>query len=306
MKIEYIIKENDSNKKLKSILKDKLFISNILVFNLIKYNRIKLNNKIVFPNTLVKINDKIEIIFDDMTDINSSTFTFKDKFLPYEYPLNILYEDEYLLIVNKPANMPIHPSSTNYDTTLSNALLSYLSKQNINTIHIITRLDKNTTGICIIAKHKYIQELFIRKKEDINLKKEYLALVYGKTKAHEIIDKNIKRSDNSIILRETTSKNLGKKAITEYYTLNYNKEKNYSEIRVILHTGRTHQIRVHMQSINHPLLGDDLYKKDFDTLKYINRQALHAYKIIFNHPITNKKLEITAPIPKDIKTLIEK
>ena len=305
MKITYIATNQDNNKTLKSILKNKLYISSILLFSLVKFKKILLNNEVSYLNTSIKENDKIDVILDNESDINSSSTSFIDKFLPYNYKLDVLYEDEYLLIVNKPQNMPIHPSSSNYETTLSNALTNYLSKQNINSIHIVTRLDKNTTGICIVAKHKYIQELFIRKKEEINLKKEYLALVYGKTKEHEIINKNIKRCSDSIILREVTNDINSKQAITEYYTLKYNEEKNYSLIRVILHTGRTHQIRVHMSSINHPLLGDDLYKNDFDTMLYINRQALHAYKICFNHPITNKNIEIVANIPNDMKMLID-
>ena len=309
MNLKYIVDTKNENKTLKSILKNNLYISNILQYNLIKFNKILINGKICFPNIKLKEKDEITIILDNDTDINSTNLNFNNKFIPYNFDINILYEDDYLLIVNKPDNMPAHPCVSNYTTTLSNAVLSYFSKQNINTIHLITRLDKNTTGICIFAKHKYIQELFVRKKDKIKLTKEYLALVYGiLEKDHDIINKNIKRADDSIILRTTCSESEGDIAITEYYTLKRNIESNYSLARVILHTGRTHQIRVHFASNNHTLLGDDLYANNENKshiLKYITRQALHSHKISFYHPITDKYIEIIADIPEDIKKLID-
>ena len=309
MNLKYIIDTKTENKTLKSILKSNLYISNILQYNLIKFNKILVNDKVCFPNVKLKENDEITIILDNDTDINSTNLNFNNKFMPYDFKLDILYEDDYLLIINKPDNMPAHPCASNYTTTLSNAVLFYLSKQNINTIHLITRLDKNTTGICIFAKHKYIQELFVRKKDKIKLTKEYLALVYGiLEKDHDIINKNIKRAENSIITRTTCTESEGDTAITEYYTLKRNIEHNYSLARVILHTGRTHQIRVHFASNNHTLLGDDIYaniENKTQIQKYISRQALHSHKISFYHPITDKYIEIIADIPEDIKKLID-
>lgn len=313
MQISYTVTALDKNITLKNVLKNKLFISNILRYNLIKFNKVFVNNDITYLNKELKIGDIVKVILDSQSDINSSNNNFSTKFKSQKVDLSklhILYEDEYLLIVNKEANIPSHPSCDNYTSTLSNIVHSYLKKQNINTIHLITRLDKNTTGICIFAKHKYIQELFIRKQNFIDLSKEYLALVYGTNILdHEIITKNITRDKNSIILRKTCSDNEGHFAKTEYYTISRNYEKNYSIIKVLLHTGRTHQIRVHMSSIFHPLLGDDLYKTnncDDNIKNLITRQALHAYKISLNHPITAKKMQIIAPIPDDIKKLIKK
>ena len=173
MNIEYIVQKEDINKKVKEILKSKLYVSSILLKKLRENNLIFINGKKTYTNYLVKENDKLLITINNYI-YNSK---FENKFKLVDAPLDILYEDEYLLIVNKPSNMPIHPSSKNYDNTLSNIVASYLKKQNIFNIHIVTRLDHNTTGICIFAKNSYIQELFVRKKNNINLKKWYIAIV---------------------------------------------------------------------------------------------------------------------------------
>ncbi len=314
MKIKYVIKNNDNLKLLKDILKNNLFISNILLNKLKRTNSIFLNGyPLQFINCKVKENDIIILDFDNMNNIiyndkNNIYYKeekFLDKYKRFDFTLDILYEDDYLLIVNKPYNMQIHPSSTNYETTLSNAVATYLEKQNIYSIHIVTRLDKNTSGICIFAKNQYIQELFIRKKDNISLKKEYIAIVSGIIqKKHDFINKNIKRKSDSIILRKVDPN--GDIAKTEYFLEKINLKDNYSIVRLILHTGRTHQIRVHMASIGHVILGDTLYANEYnikDIDKLIKRQALHSYKISFYHPITHKNISLVADIPDDMKSL---
>lgn len=314
MKFNYIVKKDDQNKSLKDILKNKLFVSNILINKLKMTNSILVNDEIKFVSYRVKSNDKIIIDFDNMNNViytDKSNIYYKkykylDRYKRLKYNLDIIYEDEYLLIVNKTYNMPIHPSCSNYETTLSNAVATYLESQSIYSIHIVTRLDKDTSGICIFAKNEYIQELFIRKKKSINLKKEYIAIVNGiLEKDHNIIEKNIARKTNSIILREINDN--GDYAKTEYFVKYINYEKNCTILKIILHTGRTHQIRVHMASIGHVLLGDTLYAKEYNTEsidRLINRQALHAYKIEFNHPVTNKFISLTANIPDDMQELL--
>lgn len=298
--LEYIIKHEDEGKQLKDILKNKLYLSSILRKKLKECKGILVNGSSTFLNSPVKINDKITIYLDKIKNETK----FMDKFPLVDGKLDILYEDEFLLIVNKPANMPVHPSSENYTNTLSNLVANYLFKQNIFQIHIITRLDKDTTGICIFAKHAYIQELFIRKKEQIKLTKTYIAIVNGiLTKEHDIIEKNIARKDGTIILREVNEK--GDYAKTEYYVIQKNLLKNYSALKIILHTGRTHQIRVHMSYLGYPLLGDDLYAPDIPNInQYITRQALHAYKISFIHPMTNQSIALWANLPDDMNSLI--
>lgn len=314
MKFNYIVKKEDQSKSVKDILKNKLFVSNILINKLKMTNSILVNNEIKFVNYSVKSNDKIIIDFDNMNNViytDKSNIYYKkykylDRYNKLKYNLDIIYEDEYLLIVNKPYNMPIHPSCSNYETTLSNAVATYLESQNIYSIHIVTRLDKDTSGICIFAKNEYIQELFIRKNKSIDLKKEYIAIVNGiLEKEHNIIEKNIARKTNSIILREINDN--GDYAKTEYFVKYINYEKNYTILKIILHTGRTHQIRVHMASIGHVLLGDTLYAKEYNIKNIdnlISRQALHAYKIEFNHPVTNKFISLTANIPDDMQELL--
>lgn len=314
MKITYIAKKEDNNILLKNILKNKLYISNVLLNKLKMTNSIFVNGTLKHINFIISQNDTITLDFENMnniiyTDKNNIYYKknkYLDKYKKMEYPLDIIYEDEYLLIVNKPYNMPVHPSCANYETTLSNAVATYLEKQNKYSIHILTRLDKNTSGICVFAKNEYIQELFIRKKDNIKLKKEYIAIVNGIVKKdHEIIEKNISRKPNSIILRHIN--NNGDYAKTEYFVKTRNIEKNYTIIKVLLHTGRTHQIRVHMASLDHVLLGDDLYANEYNTNNIntlIKRQALHAYKISFNHPIKNEHIIVTANIPEDIKKLL--
>ena len=156
MKLNYTVKEEDFGKDLKNIIKTKLFISNRLYIKIKKEGKILVNNNQKYSNYLVTPGDVIQVTIPLDVENDSS---FLNKFKPYEIKLDILYEDEYILIVNKPSNMPVHPSSDNYEFTLSNAVASYLKKQKIYTIHIVTRLDKDTTGACIFAKNEYIQDL---------------------------------------------------------------------------------------------------------------------------------------------------
>lgn len=301
LKLEYDITKEDESKLLKDILKNKLYISAVLLKKLKEYNAIFVNGIPTFVNYKLKLNDKILVNLELIDEPNK----FMDKFVLIDKPLDILYEDDYLLIVNKPSNMPVHPSADNYTNTLSNIVANYLKNQNIYNIHIITRLDKDTTGICIFAKNAYVQELFIRKKDKINLTKEYLAVCYGIIKTeHDIIEKNIARKEGTIILREVNDN--GDYAKTEFFVKDRNYTKNYTVIKVILHTGRTHQIRVHMSHIGYPLIGDDLYAPNLnDICKYISRQALHAHTISFFHPVTNEYISLSAKLPSDMNNLVK-
>lgn len=294
MKITYTV---ECVEKLDSILRTKLNMSRSVVKE--NEKNILVNGKHALRKDILNAGDVIQI---ELNEVIPEKDKFINKYTCIEQNIDILYEDEYILVVNKPSNMPVHPSMGNYTNTLSNFVAPYLAKQGIYGIHIITRLDKDTSGVCIFAKHPYIQELFNVKKEDIQLMKEYFCLVNGIVKeTHGIIEKPINRKEDSIILREVN--NNGKYAKTEYFLESINIEKNYSALKVILHTGRTHQIRVHMSYIGHTLLGDDLYAKNEEKsniLKLINRQALHCRKLFFIHPITGEKIDICASIPEDI------
>ena len=251
MKLEYTVKKEEENTKLKYILKNILHISTALLVKLKNNKCIFVNNDICMVNTLVKENDTIIVDLNNIDNDNKSTV------IPYDKEMNIIYEDEYILVVDKPSNLEIHPSPNNHDKTLANMIMDYYNKMhyNIHKIHILTRLDKDTSGICIITKNEYIQNLFSSKGDTIHfeIQKEYIAIVNGNVENdHNIIEKNIARKKGSIIIREVNDK--GDYCKTEYFVLNRNIDKNYTIVKVLLHTGRTHQIRVHMAYIGHVIL----------------------------------------------------
>ncbi len=297
MKITYIA---DCVESVDNILRNKLKMSHRVVKE--NENSVLVNGEHKVRKDLVSTGDKLEITLCENIPENDK---FINKYKCKDAPLDIIYEDEYILAVNKPYNMPVHPSCNNYENTLSNIVAPYLASQNVYGIHIVTRLDKDTSGVCIFAKHPYIQELFNLKKEEIELNKEYIAIVNGKIEEKGIIEAPIARKDNTIILREVRED--GKYAKTEFERLEYNETKDYSVVKIKLYTGRTHQIRVHMSYIGHTLLGDDLYAKSIEKekmLKLIKRQALHCEKVSFMHPVTSVPMLLEAKIASDISEFI--
>lgn len=285
MELKYTV-TNNKYKNINEIINSYFKISTRLKNKLIRQKNIYSNGKFVDTRSKLKIGDEIIIDFNYSED-NSNI-------IPTKMPLDIVYEDDWLLVINKPAGIAIHPSVRHFDNSLSNGIRYYFDKINLKKkIRVVNRLDKDTSGLVVFAKCEYIQEI-LNTSNDI--KKEYLCLCSGRFKEkYGTINKPIARKNGSII--ERCIDKSGKIAITHYKVL---KEFNdYSVVSCVLETGRTHQIRVHMASISHPLLGDTLY--GYSSL--ISRQALHCYKIKFIHPITKNKLELTAPIPKDFETL---
>lgn len=214
--------------------------------------------------------------------------------------LDIIYEDNYLLVLNKPAGIPVHPSALHFEDTLSNGVKYYFDVMEIHKkIRIVNRLDKDTSGIVIFAKNEYIQEMLSLQMRDNCFKKEYIGILSGKLDSQEgTISAPIARKRDSII--ERCINEAGQASITHYYVIRvFN---NMSLVHFILETGRTHQIRVHSQYIGHPIVGDTLYGT---SSPIISRQALHSYKVKFVHPITKKKIELTSDIPKDISVIYE-
>lgn len=202
-----------------------------------------------------------------------------------------------MIAINKPPNMPVHPSRGHYTGTLANALAYYYKNigKNIK-IRPINRLDKDTSGVVIFAKNSHIQ--YLMSKEETFISKKYIAVVKGMVPQDKgIIDMPIKRENIDSIKRIVSED--GQKAVTIYEVIDKNEK--YSLLRIDLITGRTHQIRVHMSHIGHPIIGDELYG---EVSPLIQRQGLHAEKISFEHPITNKTIELYADIPDDIKKLI--
>ena len=222
---------------------------------------------------------------------------------PEALPLDIRYEDEYLLIVNKPPGQLVHPTTKEAHGTLAGAVLyHYKAKGETHSYHPIHRLDRDTSGLVLIAKEPQVQYLLTAKDGTKRFHREYLAIVEGRPKPPEgLIDAPIARALPSIILRKVSPE--GKEARTHYKTLSSTERegKLLSLIELKLETGRTHQIRVHMNYLGHPLLGDDLYG---GSLGLIQRQALHACRLHFIHPISKELIDISAELPQDMLHLL--
>ena len=286
MEINYEIKNNTQT--INSTLQNELKISSRLLYKLIKLNKIELNHKPCDTRKTGTFGDTITINFDYEED-NSNI-------IPTKMNLNIIFEDDWLLVVNKPAGIAIHPSVLHYSDSLCNGIKFYFDKIGLKKkIRPVNRLDLNTSGLVVFAKCEYIQECLINQMKNNQFKKEYLAVCNGFfDKKSGTINLPIARKENSIIER-CISEN-GQPAITHYEVL---KEfDNYSLVKCSLETGRTHQIRVHMSAIGHPLLGDSLYGSISDL---INRQALHCFNLQFIHPIYNNDLNFWGDLPNDFK-----
>ena len=291
MKLEYTKISCDNYITTKQVLKNEFKMSSRLILKLKKLKKIYLNDKFTYLDYKLISNDRVTVDFDFNEDNSNIISTKMD--------LDIIYEDDCFLIVNKPPFIPVHPSSYHPDDSLSNEVKYYFDKNNINKlIRPVNRLDRNTSGIVIFAKNEYVQECLINQMKENIFKKEYIAICEGYLdKKDDIINFPISRKEKSIIERKV-SKN-GENAITEYKV---EKEfNNMSLLKIILKTGRTHQIRVHLSYIGHPIIGDDLYGNKSDLIK---RQALHAKNIEFIHPITKKLMKFESPIPEDIKRLM--
>ena len=249
---------------------------------------IKVNGREENVRYLLKINDIIEITLP--SENFSEVVRFIDK------PIDIVYEDPYFLIVNKGINLPSIPSRNLEDESLLERVNYYFKNKSINTVpHIVTRLDKNTSGLVLIAKHRHIHALF----SNMAIDKYYTALINGKVADNEIIEAPIRRVSSSIIEREVGES--GEFAKTEYWLEKYISDKDISVVKLKLYTGRTHQIRVHMKYRGYPLLGDGLYGGDVSN---ISRQALHCTNLKFIHPITDEMINVKADLPFDMTNVI--
>ena len=291
MILEYKVKKTDNYMNLKELLKTYFQISDRLLIKLKNNRKIFVNGNFAFVNMGLNVGDNISI-FIDFIENNSNI-------VPNAIPLDIVYEDDTLLIINKPTGIPVHPSMEHYTDSLSNGVRFYFDKIRLHKkIRPVNRLDKDTSGLIVFAKNEYIQECLVRQMKTKQFVKEYIAICDGIfDNKFGTINAPIARKENSIIERCVSE--AGDTAITHYEIIKT--YANYSVVKCTLETGRTHQIRVHMAYIGHPLLGDTLYSSP-STI--INRQALHAYKIKFIHPITKQKLEFTAQIPADFENLI--
>lgn len=245
----------------------------------------------------------------DTLTLNILEDSCSESILPVDLPLDIVYEDQDLLVINKPAGMPIHPSQNNRDNSLANALAyHYLRLGQPFVFRCINRLDRDTSGLTLIARHMVSAGILgtqVAAKagsphQTPMLSREYLAIVRGiPNPPAGTIDVPLGRRPGSVIER-TVDFQHGERAVTHYRVLET--KNGHSLISLILETGRTHQIRIHMKYLGYPLVGDYLYNPDYE---YISRQALHSHRLTFNHPITGERMSFSAPLAKDMAEILQ-
>lgn len=293
--LEYIVKEKEEGSTVEQLLKKHFGISTGLL------RELKYNDKIFINGKACRSIDKVYIKDIISADVSESRPDF-GHITPFESEIEVLYEDEFVLAVNKPGNMESHPCPSNRETTLANAVMYYWGqKGEYHNYHIVNRLDKGTSGICLIAKNRFAHGVLSGQMKSGNIKKEYSAVVHGKLEPLSgEINLPIGRSETSIIKRVVRSD--GKASKTIYKTA-YTR-RSYSLVDISLETGRTHQIRVHFSHIGYPLVGDWLYGMGDDEKHIISRQALHAKRLEFIHPATKENIVLSTDIPEEMKKLL--
>lgn len=285
--ISVTIGAESDGKPLKSILVN-MGLSATIIRRLKKYDDgILLNGRRAYTNARVSAGDEVRVTMYDEASEN---------IVPRDIPLEILYEDEDIIAVNKPRNMPTHPSMNHYEDSLANAVMYYFRNSSF-TFRVITRLDRDTSGVVLIAKNCLAAQRLNEAVKSYEIKKEYIAVVNGTPEPYNgRICAPIRRLEKSVILRCVASD--GKSAITDYTT---EKAMNgLSLVRLYPLTGRTHQLRVHLSHIGTPIYGDDLYGAP----QTDEQTRLHCAKITFAHPLNDRQITIEAPIPNDINELI--
>ena len=295
--LKFIVTKENIGKRLDayvSSLKDNISRSNAQ--KLIKNNKIFVNGKNVKESYKVKENDEIRIIIEEPK---------KSSLKPENIPLDIIYEDNDIIVINKPKGMVVHPGNGNHEGTLVNAVLAYA--KDLSGIGgelrpgIVHRIDKDTSGLIIVAKNDKAHKNLSEEIKNHEVTKIYTCLVRGNISEDDAtIDMPIGRDKNDRKKMAVTED--GKKAITHFRVLK--RYGNYTLLRVKIDTGRTHQIRVHMAKIGHPIIGDEVYsngKNEFN----VHGQMLHSTYLKFKHPVTGKELELEAPLPQYFQDVLE-
>ena len=315
--INFIVKESENNLRVDVLInKREELISRTRIKNLILKEKLKLNGEIIkSPSKKVNVGDRLDLEIPKPEEASLK---------PYNYKLEIIHEDEDLLVINKPAGIIMHPGAGNSDQTIVNALVHY-DKDSLSTIGdelrpgIVHRIDKNTSGLVVIAKNNETHENLSKQFSDHTITRIYQLLIWGKLRPSSgKIDTFIVRSSKNRQLMEV-SNSKGKRAITNYKTIEVfenNKTPTLSLVECKLETGRTHQIRVHMNHLGNSIVGDDKYKKRYKKIKNIDlelenlilrldRQFLHAKTLGFIHPKKKEEMVFTSILPQELNNLLK-
>ena len=315
--ITFIVEKNENNLRADVFInKREKLISRTRIKNLILNEKLKLNNEIIkSPSKKIVTGDKLCLQIPEPEEASLK---------PYDFKLEIIFEDEDLLIINKPAGIIMHPGAGNYNNTIVNALVNY-DKNSLSNIGdqlrpgIVHRIDKNTSGLVVVAKNNKTHENLSKQFSDHTIIRVYQLLIWGKLRPSSgRIDTYITRSSKNRQLMEV-SKFKGKQAITNYKTIETfenDKTPTLSLIECKLETGRTHQIRVHMTHMGNSIVGDDKYIKKYKKLKNIDmglesliskldRQFLHAKTLGFIHPRTNEEMVFSSILPQELNNLLK-
>lgn len=291
--IDYIIDEDSAGLRVEQFLRRKRYSGQNL-------SEIKRMPKSILVNG-VHYYMRQELSTGDHLQVRICETQNSEKIPPTKLPLNIIYEDEDLLVLNKPAGMPIHPSLNNYTNSIANALAYYFQSQGKPFIfRCCNRLDRDTSGLTIVSKHLVSGSILSDMTKYREVHREYLAIARGSvTPSEGTIQAPLGRKEGTIIER-TVDWEHGEDAVTHYKVV---KEANgHSLVSLRLETGRTHQIRIHMKYLGYPLIGDYLYNPD---MEYMTRQALHSHHMEFTHPITGEHMSFTAPLPEDMARVMQ-
>ncbi len=297
MTFNHIVTNEENGKTILSLLKNRFHFSTRLIIHLKQQEQGILKNGVrAFTNAIVQTGDLLSLNLVETEDSLQVE--------PEAMSLSVIYEDDGLIVLDKPAHMVIHPTHNYQNGTLSNGLAHHYQAMGLHTkIRPISRLDKDTSGLVLFAKNAWVQDCLCNDKMQLQLKKQYIALTHGIWDVpHGTIDFPIARVPGSTIERHVSSD--GDTAITHYTVLQtFEKDSSlYSLVEFTLETGRTHQIRVHCKASGHPIVGDTLYDSPaYPETFGLTRQALHSYRLSFLHPVTHRHIILSAPLPADIQ-----
>jgi len=303
---EYIISEDETGERLDHYLaaKDEVRLSRSQVHRLIEDGFVKVNRKVPKSSYKLRVDDRVNLTIPPPKKL---------EVLPENIPLDIVYEDEDLVVVNKPRGMVVHPAAGNYSGTLVNALLYHCKDLSgiggVLRPGVVHRLDKDTSGLLVIAKNDFTHQSLSRQFKAKQIFKQYVALVHGVMQQAEgtiesKIGRHPKHRKKMAVISSAETKVKGREALTHYKVVE--KFNNYTLVELILETGRTHQIRVHLTSIGHSIVGDPTYGHRREEFNKVNGQLLHAAKLGFIHPRTGEPVEFEREMPDDMRDVVKR